>query len=131
MPEKELAPNSPQPAWGDGYEVETCSDVGRLAGKKEKTRPELNGAEKYDLRALESNLMAVTRGLVNDKEWMLAQVNPQAEKLVLKSHGLVLGTTFVAMINPENITEELSVHKIRTNHKFWKKKLRYHFNQRL
>ena len=110
MPEKELAPISPQPAWRDGYEVETCSDVGRLAGKKEKTRPELNGAEKYDLRGLESNLMAVTRGLVNDKEWMLAQVNPQAEKLVLKSHGLVLGTTFVAMIN-------LSVCKIRTNHK--------------
>lgn len=49
------------------YAVVTISDVAWLAGKKEKTRPEISGAEKYDLRALESSLMAVARGILVGK----------------------------------------------------------------
>ena len=58
---------TPPPAWVDGYAVVTISDVAWLAGKKEKTRPEISGAEKYDLRALESSLMAVARGILVGK----------------------------------------------------------------
>ena len=55
---------TPPPAWVDGYAVVTISDVAWLAGKKEKTRPEISGAEKYDLRALESSLVAFARGIL-------------------------------------------------------------------
>lgn len=45
----------------------TTSFFSWLAGKKEKTRPEISGAEKYDLRALESSLMAAARGILVGK----------------------------------------------------------------
>ena len=68
----------------------TISDVAWLAGKKEKTRPEISGAEKYDLRALESSLMAVARGILVGKGVDdVGAGGPQAAKLVLKSREFV------------------------------------------
>lgn len=72
---------TPPPAWVDGYAVVTISDVAWLAGKKEKTRPEISGAEKYDLRALESSLMAVARGILVGKGDDVGAGGPPSRKI--------------------------------------------------
>lgn len=72
----------------------TISDVAWLAGKKEKTRPEISGAEKYDLRALESSLVAVAGGILVGKGEDVGAGGPQAEKLVLKSWEFVFKGLF-------------------------------------